>query len=95
MKVLQHLLCVLLIPQQCILDDNHIGEEGGEAIGEALKENKGLITLDLSNIIIGFNYFSGYNQIGDVGGKAIGIGLRLNKNLKKIDLRIYFINMIK
>ena len=49
---------------------NEIGDEGGKAIGEALKVNTSLTEIDL-----------GRNNIGDEGGKAIGEALKVNTSL--------------
>ena len=52
------------------LKDNKIGDEGGKAIGEALKVNTSLTEIYL-----------GDNNIGDEGGKAIGEALKVNTNI--------------
>ena len=55
--------------------DNNIGDEGGKAIGEALKVNTSLTEINLDG-----------NKIGDEGGKAIGEALKVNTSLTKIGL---------
>jgi len=70
---------------------NQIGDIGGKAIGDGLKENKSLEILGLS-IFFDFLFidFIVANQIGDIGGKAIGDGLKENKSLEKLYLGIFF-----
>ena len=46
---------------------NNIGDEGGKAIGEALKVNTSLTKISLRG-----------NKIGDEGAKAIGEALKVN-----------------
>ena len=57
------------------LYDNNIGDEGGKAIGEALKVNTSLTKIYLSD-----------NNIGDEGAKAIGEALKVNTSLTEIYL---------
>ena len=52
------------------LGGNNIGDEGGKAIGEALKVNTSLTEINL-----------GDNKIGDEGAKAIGEALKVNTSL--------------
>ena len=52
------------------LSYNNIGDEGGKAIGEALKVNISLTRINLR-----------YNEIGDEGGKAFGEVLKANTSL--------------
>ena len=59
------------------LYENDIGDEGGKAIGEALKVNTSLTKINLD-----------YNNIGDEGGKAIGEALKVNTSLTQIYLEI-------
>ena len=54
------------------LNRNNIGDEGGKAIGEALKVKT---EIDLDG-----------NDIGDEGGKAIGEALKVNTSLTEIYL---------
>ena len=54
---------------------NNIGDEGGKAIGEALKVNTSLTKIDLYE-----------NNIGDEGGKTIGEALKVNTSLTEINL---------
>ena len=54
---------------------NKIGDEGGKAIGEALKVNTSLTQISLEG-----------NKIGDEGGKAIGEALKVNTSLTEIHL---------
>ena len=56
---------------------NNIGDEGGKAIGEALKVNTSLTKI----------YLDG-NNIGDEGAKAIGEALKVNTSLTEIYLDI-------
>ena len=58
-----------------ILYENKIGDEGGKAIGEALKVNTSLTVIDLDR-----------NKIGVEGGKAIGEALKVNTLLTKITI---------
>ena len=57
------------------MNNNKIGDEGGKAIGEALKVNTSLTKIELYN-----------NNIGDEGAKAIGEALKVNTSLTEIDL---------
>ena len=52
---------------------NKFGDEGGKAIGEALKVNTSLTKIHLYG-----------NNIGDEGEKAIGEALKVNTSLTKI-----------
>ena len=61
---------------------NKIGDEGGKAIGEALKVNTSLTEIDLRD-----------NNIGDEGGKAIGEALKVNTSLTDIDLLVIILVM--
>ena len=64
------------------LHGNNIGDEGGKAIGEALKVNTSLTEIDLCD-----------NNFGDEGGKAIGEALKVNTSLTEIDLYIIILVM--
>ena len=55
------------------LHTNLIGDKGVAAIGEALKVNGSLTSLDVRD-----------NKIGAVGAKALGEGLKLNGSLKEV-----------
>ncbi|KAG0074772.1 hypothetical protein BGZ92_003201 [Podila epicladia] len=55
---------------------NSIGDDGGQALGEALKTNSTLATLNVQD-----------NSIGDKGGKALGEALKTNSTLATLDLR--------
>ena len=59
-----------------ILGGNRIGDEGATAIGEALKLNGSLTSLDV-----------GANDIEDEGAKAICEALKLNGSLTSLDVR--------
>jgi hypothetical protein len=55
--------------------DNNIGVEGGKAIGEALKVNNSLHTLDIRG-----------NNLGTEDGKAISEALKVNHSLHTLDI---------
>eukprot|EP00435_Cladocopium_sp_Y103_P073598 s374_g44.t1 len=57
------------------LSGNEIGDDGAQALGDGLKENKSLVLLLLEN-----------NSIGDAGAQALGEGLKENRSLEKLDL---------
>ena len=57
------------------LSYNVIGDDGAAALGESLKYNKSLTTLNSSN-----------NEIGDDGAAALGECLKYNKSLTTLDL---------
>ena len=76
--------------------DNHIGNEGGKAIGEGLKTNTSLTEIYLENtnsdshffykmIYLLVKLFVG-DGIGDEGAKALGEGLKTNTTLTQINL---------
>ena len=58
-------MCLLSLDRS--LNVNQIGDQGATAIGEALKVNGALTTLDLD-----------YNEIGDHGATAIADALKVN-----------------
>ena len=58
------------------LANNKLGDEGAEAIGNALKVNTTLLTLN-------FNL----NKIGDIGAESLAVGLKFNTSLKSMSLR--------
>lgn len=57
------------------LDWNHISDQGGIALGEALMHNSSLVSLDLSG-----------NHIADIGGIALAKALPYNPRLKHLNI---------
>lgn len=64
--------------------NTQIGDEGAKEIGDSLKNNTNLLTLDLCNIRA---YVAG-NSIESDGAKGIAQGLKCNHALKELILRI-------
>ena len=82
-------------------NDNKIGDSGGCSIGDGLKVNSTLTSLNLDWRIndlydeIGWYLYElinnnerNGNNIGDTGGCSIGEGLKINSTLTKLDLGV-------
>ena len=78
--------------------ENNVGIEGARMLGEALKTNTTLTTLDLSSeestekksdndIYKRLNFNNKDNFIGDEGARLLSDGLRKNTALTKLNLR--------